>query len=325
MTSSNRSTRPRLLALAAIAAAVTVLLAGCSRDARPADVAASATTYSVTHQFGTTKVPVGYKRVVVTFTALMDSAIAVGVVPVASPQSFSGFPSYLPVDGTSVANLGDSDADLDIEAIGAQKPDLILMNVDRGAAVGDTQYEALSEIAPTVPIITGEQDPFGVAKQVSVALDRVSELKKVAADYAAHVAKVKAELAKVPEAQLTVSQVRLRPDHVRMMMQDTNAGIAMTALGLTFADPLPGAVLDGGYYETSLELLPEAIGDTVFVYSTDEGVLENVKTLPVWQLLPAVKTGRVFDVDFEAWMRGQGYLALGAVVDEIAAAYGVEA
>jgi ABC-type Fe3+-hydroxamate transport system substrate-binding protein len=54
-------------------------------------------------------------------------------------------------------------------------------------------------------------------------------------------------------------------------------------------------------------------------------VLENVTTLPVWKLLPAVQKGRVFDVDFEAWMRGQGYLALGAVVDEIAAAYGVEA
>jgi iron complex transport system substrate-binding protein len=316
-------TRRRVLAVAATAATLALTMTGCARDALPSDAASAAETYTVEHQYGSTEVPVDYDRLVVTFTALMDSAIAVDVVPVASPQSFAGFPAYLPVDGADVASLGDSDSDLDIEAIGAQNPDLILVNVERGAAVEDTQYEALSKIAPTIPIITGEQDPRGVAEQVGVALDRVEKMEQVAADYDAHAASVKAALADIPEAQLTVSQVRLRPDHVRMMMEDTNAGIAMVDLGLTFADPLPGATMDGGYYETSLELLPEAIGDTVFVYSTDEGVLENVKTLPVWQLLPAVQNGRVYDVDFEAWMRGQGYLALGAVVDEIAAAYGV--
>jgi iron complex transport system substrate-binding protein len=323
MTSLIPTSRRRILGVAATVAALAILVTGCSRDALPSDAAASGDNYTVDHQFGSTEVPTDYERVAVTFTALMDSAIAVGVVPVASPQSFEGFPSYLPVDGDEVASLGDSDSDIDIEAIGAQNPDLILMNVERDAAVDDTQYEALSKIAPTIPIITGEQDPRGVAEQVAVALDRVDEMQQVAADYDAHVATVKAALAEIPEAKLTVSQVRLRPDHVRMMMADTNAGVAMAALGLTFEDPLPGAVLDGGYYETSLELLPEAIGETVFVYSTDEGVLENVKTLPVWQLLPAVQNGRVFDVDFEAWMRGQGYLALGKVVDEIAAAYGV--
>ncbi|CAN5311988.1 iron-siderophore ABC transporter substrate-binding protein [soil metagenome] len=324
MTRLSPRNRPRILAVAAAALAVAMLATGCARDTLPAESSAAAKSYTVKHQYGSTTIPTDYSRVVVTFTALMDSAVAVGVVPVASPQSFEGFPAYLDVDGSDVASLGDSDADIDIEAIGAQDPDLILVNVERGAAVADTQYEALSKIAPTVPIITGEQDPRGVAKQVAVALDRVAEMKEVAADYDAHAATVKKALAKIPEAALSVSQVRLRPDHVRMMMQDTNAGIAMVDLGLNFKDPLPGAVLDGGYYETSLELLPEAIGDTVFVYSTDEGVLENVKTLPVWQLLPAVKKDRVFDVDFEAWMRGQGYLALGAVVDEIAAAYGVD-
>jgi len=322
---NTHSPRRRILAVAAASAAVALAVTGCSRDELPSDGAATAKTYTVEHQFGSTEVPAEHDRVVVTFTALMDSAIAVGVVPVASPQSFAGFPDYLPIDGADVASLGDSDSDLDIEVIGEQDPDLILVNVERDAAIGDTQYEALSAIAPTIPIITGEQDPRGVAEQVAVALDRVDEMEQVAADYDAHAEEVKAALAGIPDAQLTVSQVRLRPDHVRMMMEDTNAGIAMADLGLVFAEPLPGATLDGGYYETSLELLPEAIGETVFVYSTDEGVLENVKTLPVWQLLPAVQNERVFDVDFEAWMRGQGYLALTAVVDEIAAAYGVTA
>jgi iron complex transport system substrate-binding protein len=110
------------------------------------------------------------------------------------------------------------------------------------------------------------------------------------------------------------------------MLAGTNAGVALDAVGLTFAEPLPGAeVGEGGYYETSLELLPEATGDLAFVYSTDEGVVDNVTTLPVWQEVPAVQVGRVVEVDFESWMRGQGYLALDAILDDVAATYGVDA
>lgn len=319
---SRTASRRRIVGAVALAATAALMFSGCARDERPVTEAAG-DTFTVEHQFGETEVPVDYSRVAVTFVALMDSTVAVGVTPVASPQSFVGFPEYLPVDGSDVVSLGESDSDVDIEAIGAESPDLILMHVDRDAVVSDTQYEALSEIAPTVPIITGEQDPRGVAEQVAVALDKVDEMQAVADEYDAHAAEVREKLAAIPEAALTVSQVRLRPDHVRMMMEETNAGIAMVDLGLTFKEPVEGAELDGGFYETSLELLPEATGDTVFVYSTDEGVLENVESLPIWQLLPAVQNNRVHDVDFETWMRGQGYLALTAVVDEIAAAYGV--
>jgi len=162
-----------------------------------------------------------------------------------------------------------------------------------------------------------------VAEQVGAALNRSEQMAEVAAAYDARAAELKTLLAEVPAAQQTVSQVRLRPDHVRIMMGATNAGVAMVDAGLTFAEPI-APVEDGGYYEISLELLPEATGDYVFVYSTDEGVLENVLTLPIWQEVPAVQAGTAFEVDFEAWMRGQGYLALNTVLDEIAAAYGVD-
>ncbi|GAA2240879.1 iron-siderophore ABC transporter substrate-binding protein [Herbiconiux moechotypicola] len=314
----------RALAPVALAAAAGLLLAGCARDERPTDTAGDGATYTVEHELGTTEIPVDYDRVAVTFTALADSAIAVGVVPVAAPKSFSGFPAYLGIDDSEVASLGDSDSEIDIELMGAQEPDLILMNMESGTAIEDTDYEQLSQVAPTVPIITGEQNPVKVAEQVAVALDRVEEMAEVAAAYETHATAVREALAEVPAAALPVSQVRLRPDHVRMMMEGTNAGVAMVDAGLVFEEPI-AEVEDGGYYEISLELLPEATGDYVFVYSTDEGVLENVQTLPIWQEVPAVQNGTVFDVDFEAWMRGQGYLALNEVLDEIAAAYGVTA
>lgn len=52
---------------------------------------------------------------------------------------------------------------------------------------------------------------------------------------------------------------------------------APTDAGLTFAPPAEGtSVGDGGYVETSLELLPGSLGDHIFVYSTEEGVLDEV-------------------------------------------------
>ena len=320
-----RLTRTRTrtaVTLTAAAAVVALVLTGCARDERPTALQ-TGETYTVEHEFGVTEVPLGADRVAVTFEALVDSSLAVGVLPIAAPQSFAGFADYLDTDGSTVASLGESDGDIDVELMGEQNPELILMNIESGTDPADTLYEEYSQIAPTIPIVTGEQNPRKVAEQVGAALNRSEQMAEVAAAYDARAAELKTLLAEVPAAQQTVSQVRLRPDHVRIMMGATNAGVAMVDAGLTFAEPI-APVEDGGYYEISLELLPEATGDYVFVYSTDEGVLENVLTLPIWQEVPAVQAGTAFDVDFEAWMRGQGYLALNTVLDEIAAAYGVD-
>jgi iron complex transport system substrate-binding protein len=313
--------RSAVLATALVALS---LVAGCARDARPTETAAAGDTYEVVHQYGTTVVPAAaVDRTVVTFTAFLDSALAVGVTPLASPISFAGYPAYLP-DAT-VASLGESDSDLDLERIGQQNPGLILVNVEADEPVEETQYAELSRIAPTIPIVTGRQDFEDVADQVGRALNRSDRMAEVKAAYHARAAEVKAALAGVPAAQQTVSQLRLREDHVRVMMERTNAGRVMDEAGLRFAPMIPGADLteSGGYYEVSLEVLPEAAGEHAFVYSTDEGVLEKTEALPVWQQLKAVQNGTVHNVDFEPWMRGQGYLAANAVLDDISRAYGV--
>jgi iron complex transport system substrate-binding protein len=179
-----------------------------------------------------------------------------------------------------------------------------------------------------VPIVTGQHDFEKVAQQVGRALNREAQMGDVKRGYDERSAAVAAELSAIPAAQLPVSQLRLREDNVRVMMETSNAGRVMAAAGRTFQPMLPGAEMNtetGAFYETSLELLPEAIGEHVFVFSTDEGVLEKTTPMPVWQQLSAVRNGTVHEVDFEPWMRGQGYLAAHAVLDDIEAAYGVGA
>ncbi|RGE20169.1 ABC transporter substrate-binding protein [Leucobacter sp. wl10] len=307
------------------------LLSGCARDAVPT-AGSSSETYRVEHVMGSTDVPVDYQRVVVTFPAFIDSAVAVGVVPVAAPvSSFGTFPEYFDVSKSEIADLGAYDERLDLEAISNFDPDLILFASPAGSAPDPAQYEALSAIAPAVPIVTAEQNFRRVAEQIGIALNREEQMSAVAAEYDARAKRLGTALAAIPDAKLPVSQLRLYPGQARMMMEKTNAGRVMTDVGLTFEPPIEGAELTGGnaasgkfYYELSLELLPEAAGDVVFVYSTDgAGVLEEVQSLPIWQEIPAVQAGRVFSVDYESWMRGQGYRAATSILDDIARAYGV--
>lgn len=319
------TTRPaRLLTAVSLAAIMATGAAGCTRDERPTS-SAEGETYQFEHEYGVTEIPVDYERVVVTHTAALDVAVTVGVVPVGATVDHTGFPGYLGIDESAMTEIGESDNEVDPEIISNLDPDLILMTIGPTTSIEDTYFDAYSAIAPTVPLLAGRQDPKGLAAQGAAALNREAELHTFAERYDARTTRLRALLQEVPEARLPVSQVRLRADHARVMFAETNSGVAITDAGLTFKERLPGVELDrGGYYETSLETLPEALGDYLFVFSTDEGVLENVQTLPIWQQIPAVQNGTDFEVNFETWMRGQGYLALDAIIDDIAGIYGVD-
>lgn len=324
-------TRSGRRAVAAVTALVAlVVLSGCARDERPTGADAGATRV-VEHVMGSTEVPADPQRVVLAFPAFLDTALEVGVVPVAAPRSRSGFPAYLGTDGADIADLGAYDeGGVDTERIGQQDPDLILYNQPAGRELDTARHEQLNAIAPAVPILTGEQDFRRVAAQVAEALGRADRLAESAAAYEERLARVRAALAEVPDAARPVSLIRILDDHVRVMTEGMDSGRVMTEAGLTMAPLIPGARLTGGagganqlYYETSLELLPEALGDYVFAYSTEGGVLEAATRLPVWQTIPAVQQGTLFEVDFEVWMRGQGYRAANTILDDITKAYGV--
>ncbi|MEV1290766.1 ABC transporter substrate-binding protein [Pseudonocardia sp. NPDC049635] len=317
---------------AVLAALLAVLvLAGCARDARPAGADVGATRV-VEHVMGSTEVPAEPQRVVLAFPAFLDTALEVGVVPVAAPRSRSGFPAYLGSETAQIADLGAYDeGDIDPERIGQQNPDLILFNQSPDQELDIARYEQLNAIAPAVPIETGQQNFRHVAEQVAEALGRTDQLREAAARYEDRVERVREALAAVPEADLPVSLVRLRADHVRVMTANNDAGQVIASVGLNHAPPIPGAELTGGaagtkhlFYETSLELLPEALGDYVFAYSSEDDVLESATRLPVWQTIPAVQQGTMFEVDFEVWMRGQGYRATHAMLDDLTSAYGVQ-
>ena len=115
---------------------------------------------TVKHMFGETKIAAPPKRVVSAGYTEQDDLLAVGVVPIAitnwwGDQPFGVWPWATPKLGGAAPEVLDLSNGIQIDRIGALKPDLI---VATNAGVDEDTYKKLSEIAPT--IAQSGQDAF---------------------------------------------------------------------------------------------------------------------------------------------------------------------
>lgn len=173
MKSDQQSTARRWVHAVAIGAVAIIVLAGCASGAgsapgsgsgsgadaggvaAPAEDGALPTT--ITHVFGETTVAEAPERVVTIGWATQDVVAAFGTVPVLTPDVWGGdAEGFSPWFRAEVEELGGelpeilayNDAgELDFEQILALEPDLILAPY---SGIVETEYQRLSEIAPTV-------------------------------------------------------------------------------------------------------------------------------------------------------------------------------
>lgn len=166
MKSEQQSATRRWMHTLAIGAVVVIALAGCASDtagvgsgggvvATPAEEGALPATIS--HVFGETTVAEAPERIVTIGWATQDVVAAFGTVPVLTPDVWGGDEDgFSPWFRAEVEELGGelpeilayNDAgELDFEQILALEPDLILAPY---SGIVETEYNRLSEIAPTV-------------------------------------------------------------------------------------------------------------------------------------------------------------------------------
>lgn len=142
------SRRGFLLALAAGSAAAA---AACSSETRPGAVADDGSV-TVRHAFGETRVPAPPTRVVSAGLTGQDCLMAVGVIPVGVTEWFGGqpfatWPWALRALGTAQPTVLNLDNGIDVAAIAALNPDLIIAT---NAGLDRDTYDRLSDIAPTI-------------------------------------------------------------------------------------------------------------------------------------------------------------------------------
>lgn len=290
--------RPLPLALAA-----TLLLAGCSSsDADPADRGDEGATHAVEHARGTSEVPDAPERVVVLEPVALDTAMALGVVPVGAAvlDVTRGAPSYLGEEAAGITTVG-TVPEPNLEQIAALEPDLILGTESRHTSL----YDALDAIAPTVFLESQAdawQDNVGL---VAEALGDPDGAVRLLTEYDERCAEVAAAHG---TAGRTAQLVRPRDGILTLYGPTSFAGSTLECAGFT----TPERDWEGSIsVDVSPELASQARADLVVVTSPDP---EDASTTPPF-LARAVPDVRPVDESF--WITGVGPLGGQVVLDDL--------
>ncbi|GAB2866003.1 iron-siderophore ABC transporter substrate-binding protein [Streptomyces deserti] len=267
---------------------------------------------TIEHAMGETEIKAQPKRVVVLDVGELDNVVSLGIKPVglAPTEGSPELPSYLKKEAGSPKNVGTIN-NLNLEAIAALKPDLILGSQLRAA----DKYDELSQIAPTVfslrPGFTWKENYLLNA----AALDKTAEAK---AKLAAYDEKIDALDKKLGADKPTVSMVRFLPDGViRLYANASFIGTILKDAGI----PRPkNQDIDDLATEVSAENIDQADADYIFtgVYGDPEATDKaKAQGNPLWKNLKAVKSGHAHDVPDETWYLGLGVMAAEEVVADL--------
>lgn len=265
---------------------------------------------TVKHALGETKLDKKPERVVVLDSGELDGVLALGITPVgmATNAGQNGVPSYLADKAQGIKTVGGV-SELNLEAIAALKPDLILGSKLRA----NDLYGKLTAIAPTVFSI---RPGFPWKEDFLLLADSLGEETKATGllnDYQKRANEVKSKISGSP----TISLVRFRPGDIRLYGNLSFIGVILKDIGL----PRPKVQnIQELALEISQENIGQADGDWIFYssYGKPDQTAENtVVNGQIWKALSAVKAGKVARVDDEVWFLGLGPIGAMATLNDL--------
>ncbi|WP_448721077.1 ABC transporter substrate-binding protein [Microbacterium natoriense] len=298
--------RRRSSALLAASACALLLLSGCAVDSSAEGDAAPETTgtHEVEHARGTTAVSDDPQRVVTLEPLELDTAVAVGIVPVgaAVASNVTGAPEYLDADGVEAVGTV---PEPDLEAIAALKPDLILGTEARHSEL----YDQLAAIAPTVFIAT-QADPWrDNALLIGDALNRKGEVAELLSAVDDRCASLADEYGVDGE---TAQLIRPRDETTLSLYGPVSfSGSLLECAGFTIPEQ---NWADGLQADISPENVLSAKADHVFITVAD---VDDESEIPAAVSQNADAFPSVTLVDTSYWVSGVGPKGAQAVLDDI--------
>ncbi len=316
------SSRPLLVVLVVLAASALSLAAcGSGNEQESAAAPADSTTApapgagfprTVTRAMGTTEIPAEPLRVVVLDTGVLDSVVTLGITPVGAVTTDvdEGFLSYLRSDAAIAAKVG-TIGEPNLEAIAAQRPDLILSNKVRH----EDLYDELSQIAPTV---FAERVGVVWKDNLRLAATALGREKEAEAAIAAYEADAEGLGRSLPDRSITLSPLRFVEGTIRVYSKESFIGTLLTDIGIAPPALPPGEF--PAFAEISQEQLASADADVV-VYASFGAPADSgeaaVLAGPLWASLGAVKAGRAFAVDGDIFYSGIGLRAATLMLEDL--------
>lgn len=270
---------------------------------------------TIEHAMGKTDIPAHPQRVVVLTNEGTEALLALGVKPVGAVNSWTGDPWYdhIADEMEGVTPVG-TESQVNLEAIAALKPDLIIGNKMRQEKV----YEQLSAIAPTVFSETLRGNWKINFELYAKALNKEAEGREVLQAFDRRVDGLKEKYA--DRLSMKISVVRFMPGVIRLYQKNSFSGVILDQIG--FARPASQDV-DGFAEEITRERIPDMDGDVLFYFTYDTGDgqgMEMEKQIigdPLFRNLDVVKKGRAFRVDDTIWNTAGGVIAANLMLDDL--------
>lgn len=318
----------------AIAATVVAVLAfsGCAGPAEEGTVPTGPARTVIDIEGTEVRVPAHPERVVALSEPTMDGVLALGAEPigVVTGRGQQTVPNYLAGIASELPILGGV-AQPNFEAIGAVKPDLILVD---GTSINNNPpvIAALRKIAPVVYTGYAGGDWRANFRLVADAMNMVDEGERVIAEYDKKVEKARPLLTEYEGS--TFSIVRWQGNGAALILKELLPGRALMDLGLQrpesqdregrgHSDPvslenLKSIDADYMFFGT---LGGSSIGNPNAGGATDvesgQQALAEAEAVPGFTELEAYKNGRIVLVDGSSWTSAGGPILMGSIVDDV--------
>ncbi|MFE7370561.1 ABC transporter substrate-binding protein [Streptomyces anulatus] len=280
-----------------------------STDVRPIEAATR-----ITDAKGVTvSLPKPPEKIVCLVALCDDILVELGMTPTATNSQVLAHPKFL--GGKKAAEIPVVPGGFlspEVEAILSHRPDLVIGLEDTHGKLAP----ALKGATTFWPVQPGNwQDSVGYLRDLAALTGRTEQGEKAEKTFRTRLAQ--AEKAKSDKTALIVYG------------SDENFGVATpesdVAAGLfpkVSHYPWKSRGVDGSY---SLEEILARDVDVLFVetlsFGAPDGKLsDKLAENPLWSRIPAVKNGKVIEVDSEVWAKGRGTRSLGVVLDEATAA-----
>ncbi|MEV4063170.1 ABC transporter substrate-binding protein [Nonomuraea dietziae] len=300
------------------------LAAGCGQQPPPTPKAAPAApagpvspALSITDPHGrTVKLERKPERVVCLTGLCDDMLVELGLTPIATttPKLLSR-PDYLGAEGAKVPVIPGGFGGEDVAEIAEARPDLVIGL----AGVHDQLRAAVEKFAPLWLVeVKSYEESIGYLRAMATLTGRGAE--QAAAEQRFR--------AKVEQGRARAEAAGLKDKPALAMYGGTSIGVNTTDdvlgdfLSGFFSYPWPSK---GGGFETaqaySIEEILAKAPQIIFIQSFTFGpdartVTDTYRNNPVWKQVPAVASGKVFEVQPELWASGRGTRAFGLILEE---------
>ncbi|MDP9953862.1 MULTISPECIES: ABC transporter substrate-binding protein [Streptomyces] len=251
---------------------------------------------------------------IVCLVALCDDILAeLGMTPTATNSRLLAHPRFLGKEKAErIPAVPGGFLSPEVEAILSHRPDLVIGLEDTHGKLAP----ALKGATVFWPVQPGSwQDSVGYLRNLAALTGRTQQGEKAEGEFRTRLARAEKE--------------RSEGTALIVFGSDENFGVATpetdVAAGLfpkISHYPWKSRGVDGSY---SLEEILARDVDVLFVetlsFGAPDGKLsDKLAENPLWSRIPAVRNGKVIEVDSEVWAKGRGTRSLGLVLDEATAA-----